>query len=207
MNNKILNLIIGMFVATFLVHTLSATEPEAADPCYYLSIAPKSAIVDGYYVAVMNYNTAGHVLANKPLCYFVWTTGIKDVAWVSVPTSIEYAYDVNLFDTNGNSVPKTWLGKSVGTKFSDFKIGKGYFESKAKPQPIGALTTNNPPLGGIVIFSPSDYFNIKKPGDYTLKIRFQIVAPVIEPGTTNEIFKVIRFPAMDFPITQPEKKN
>jgi len=206
MNTKIFNLIIGTLATTFLACSLSAVEPKVVKGEDYLSLAKKSAIVDGYYVAVIGCDGDNPALADdQHLCYSVRTTGTTNVFWVTVPTNIKYAYEVDLFDTHSNSVSKTWLGRSVGTKFSDFKNGKGYFESPSKPYPIGALTTDNPTFSWHIFFTLNDYFNIKKPGDYNLRIRFQILAPVVEPGTTNEVMKVIRFPAMDFPITKPEE--
>ena len=55
----------------------------------------------------------------------------------------------------------------------------------------------------VLPFRVSDFFEITKPGNYNFQIRFQMAAWVVEPGTTNKTYKIIRFPALDFPITKP----
>jgi len=211
MNNKIYTSIIKTSVTLFsLVVILPSFTLLAAEPDELHFISRKTDVIDGFYMELWNARsiTNSYVTPDQKLARCVRTTGSKLL--VRFPRAREYAYDVNLYDCNSNAVPKTPLGKTVGTTFSKF----GYKDSAI----FGRLWTPDPNIGLApafnvnsgeehweIAFRVSDYFEVTKPGDYTLKIRFQIAAPVMETGTTNLTTKVIRFPIMDFPITQPEE--
>jgi hypothetical protein len=54
----------------------------------------------------------------------------------------------------------------------------------------------------------SDLFEISKPGNYALRIRFQILAfPATEPASPGRARTniLIRFPPLDYPLIDPER--
>jgi hypothetical protein len=126
-----------------------------------------------------------------------------------VPTKPEYAYQIELFDTNGVAVPKTAAGKKMGTKFLDFDQKSAVIRSTAGPEPNAMRTMVMEIVGGErspspFTLRPSDLFEITKPGNYTLRMRFQIVAfpsGGLNHGYTNSL---ISFPPLDYPLVKPD---
>jgi len=219
MNKKIyISVIKTSIILCSLVIILQNTALLAAEhnlPTEYdnfREIIRKTDVIDDFYIVLINsinYKT-NIVTPDQDIYYLIGTTRATNVI-VRRPSNEEYTYEVNLYDRNNDAVPKTPLGKRVGTKFSNFnysysKIFGGRFTSGSITRGAVAyrdIEIENMNIGHI-LFQVNDYFKVTKPGDYNLRIRFQVIAPVVEPGTTNTTMKVIRFPAMDFPITQPE---
>jgi hypothetical protein len=161
---------------------------------------------------------------DNKLCFSIWTTnkiqaasGIRVTNSLNVifPTQPEYAYQVELFDTNGIAIPKTEAGKKVGTKFLDFNTNSfvlrssgpegysgpgGRFGVKAQ---MTIVREKAWPYEMLLIFRPSDLFKIEKPGKYVLRIRFQVIAfprTGIKRGDYTK--NLIRFPPLDYPLTK-----
>jgi hypothetical protein len=134
------------------------------------------------------------------LSFVPWTTSSS--AWIVVPVEAEYAYQVDMFDTNGVAIPKKELGKKVGSKFFDFDASgsqKGIATRHLFVRKIGEVT------GSLSLFRPEDLFQIEKLGKYTLRIRFQILTfPRTGPGHKNYTNDLIRFPAIDYPLIKPD---
>jgi hypothetical protein len=112
---------------------------------------------------------------------------------------------VELFDEHGTIVPKTRAGEKVGAKFLEFnadgfvlpgtgpgkrhgiKARRSFVDRKVYPYEMRA------------IFAPADLFKIDEPGNYTLRMRFQIVALPGSRGTN----RLIRFPPLNYPLFKP----
>lgn len=178
-------------------------------------------IVDGFLIGVTDEFGQTNSNPDRRLCFSIWTTNeVTPTQRVRVifPNQPENAYQVELFDTNGIPVPKTETGKKVGTKFFDFNTisfliratGPGGYsgpggESGVKAQGAGVTKRAWEPRGQmLLIFRPSDLFDIEKPGRYTLRIRFQIIVfPRTGPQGTHYKTELIRFPPLDYPLMQP----
>ena len=75
-------------------------------------------IVDGFLIGVTGSYLTTNTSPDEALVFVPWTTSSS--VWFVIPAEPEYAYQVELLDTNGMVMPKTELGKKVGTKFLDF---------------------------------------------------------------------------------------
>src|SRR2546425_981835 len=80
----------------------------------------ETAVVDGFRIGLTD--EFGHTNSSPDhrLCFSIWTTNRS--ARVAFPTQPEYAYAVELFDTNGIALPRTSLGKRAGSRFLDFGL-------------------------------------------------------------------------------------
>jgi len=137
--------------------------------------------------------------ATKDLLVFVpWAT--TNHARLVVPAEPEYAYQADLIDTTGAPVPKTAAGSRTGTKFLQFGADattKGIATKSLVANEIGHVT------GTLYLFRPDDLFEIEKPGNYTLRIRFQILTSSrTGPGPGNYTNDLIRFPPLDYPLVK-----
>ena len=167
--------------------------------------AVKTELVDGYCIGVTgssDSSTNGTSL-DEVLVFLPWTTNAPD--WIAVPAELEYAYRVELVDTNGVKVPKTPAGDKIGSRFLEFGPGKDIPLNHMKTASIGKIA-GAPPL-----FSPyrtRDLFKIGAPGSYVLRITFQIMAfPRTGPYRGNHTNDLIRFPPLSYPILVPSKST
>lgn len=159
--------------------------------------------VDGFSIGVTDYYGLTNTPTDRRLCFTVWTTNRiwhNNPTHVIIPTEPEYAYQVELLDTNGIAVAKTELGKTVGSKFMDFNLTPSI--SGIHTQMIGANRRGNASTL-LIIFCPKDYFEITKPGNYTLRIRFQILAFQDTGPNRGDYTNVLtRFPPLNYPLFQ-----
>lgn len=159
-------------------------------------------IVDGFSIGVTDYYGLTNTPTDRKLCFTVWTTNrfwaTNRLISVIFPTQPEYAYQVEMFDTNGIAVPRTELGKQVGSKFLD------YNPTSSKHINIERMLVDRKDHGStlFVLFCPTDFFKITKPGSYTLRIRFQILAfPDTGPNRGDYTNVLVRFPPLNYPLT------
>jgi hypothetical protein len=153
--------------------------------------AVKSPIIDGFCVGLGGWPRINDTTTDDWLVFLPWTTNNQTVL-ITVPAEPEYAYKIELLDTNGLSVPKTWRGSRAGSKFDDFDAHPSKHGIAIKH--LGAHkmdgVTESPQL-----FRAADMFNIQKPGRYTLRVRFQIlVFPRTGVGRGAYTNELIRFP-------------
>lgn len=199
----------SVFAFVLLSWKASATQTNE-EPDFVEINAIESKVVDGFYVGLYGVNSAGVGSTNNTspddeLIYVLWA--MNGPMLCVVPAQREYAYKVELLNSNGVPMPKTAIGKRVGTEFSDFDA-KFYL----KGIPIKHLRANKEghPVETPILFRPSDLFKVDKPGKYTLRIRFQILAfPKTGPGRRDFTNDLIRFPPLDYPLVQsnvPPKK-
>jgi hypothetical protein len=175
----------------------------------------KTKTMEGFYISVFSSKfTTNNTPADDKLNYCIWRITTNSQAIVYMPTALEYVYQLELFDTNGVAMPKTKLGKRVGVKFFDlepsftndtgFKLAR---EHTTEPGTgIGAQWLFFPEksgAGGQPIYSPNDLFEIKNPGNYALRVRFQIIVA----SSMADVYKtahVVRFPPLDYPLMKPD---
>jgi hypothetical protein len=164
-------------------------------------------IVDGFFIGVSDLYGYTNTSPDRQLAFSIWTTNkiwATNHTRVIFPTKPEYAWQVELFDTNGVAVPKTTEGKKVGTKFLGFNKQSAVIRSTGGSEPnaqtLGAMEKSMS-RGGLLLFRPADYFKIEKPGNYTLRIRFQILTfPRTGPNRGEYTNDLIRFPPLDYPL-------
>jgi hypothetical protein len=158
----------------------------------------QSATVDGFSIGLTDEFGYTNSRPSLRLCFTVWTT--DGPTGIAFPTQPEYAYEIELLDSNGLGVTKTELGKVAGSRFNNFNI------STFQDIKVQRTTANKRDQLSdmLLIFRPSDLFIINKPGHYTLRVRFQIAAfPKTGPNQADYGRIVIRFPSLNFPLVQP----
>jgi len=169
---------------------------QTNSPIAYAETKP----VDGYFIGVTDEFGKTNTLSHQRLCFAVLTETHNN-APVFFPGQPEYAYQVQLIDSNGIAVPKTDLGKKAGSKFMEFNTA-ALHKTEIRTQGAMALKKTEGP-GLFLIFRPEDLFQIEKSGNYTLSIRFQIIVfPQIGPHRQDRTNLLIRFPALKYSITK-----
>ena len=173
------------------ISTLAAFADHTNLPPQELKIdAAKTKVKDGFFIGLVERNSysTNHTSLNDELCLFVWTT--NNPTWIAIPAELEYAYQVELLDTNGVAMPKTELGKKVGAKFFEFdtfpskkSIAVEHMSVKKIGQSAGAsFLFNRHPA--------RDLFEVDRPANYTLQVRFQILT-FPRTGPNQEIIRMI----------------
>ena len=173
----------------------------------------KTKTIDGLYIGVFssNFTTNGTSTDNK-LNFCIWRITTNNQTTVYVPTALEYIYQLELLDTNGVTLPKTELGKKIGVKFWDlepsFANDKGFklaIERAMDEPSIGARNLFfpfKPGYGGQPFYSPNDLFEIKQPGNYMLRIRFQFI--VASDTNVYKTAHIVRFPPLNYPLIKSD---
>jgi hypothetical protein len=169
---------------------------------------------DGFYFGVTCNARSGLVTNNTPidgeLIFGVWTTNTNDFS-VYVPYEPEYAYECELYDSNGAALPKTPYAKRFGTRYFDLDTSFSNKGAKLRREyplheqdlPGQYLFLRKPDVGnGYIIYTPNDLFIIKNPGKYTLEIRFQII---VRTGRGRDMAAhIVRFPPLEYPIVKAD---
>jgi hypothetical protein len=116
---------------------------------------------------------------------------------------------IQLFDSNGAQVRKTEMGKGIWNRSNDQEIKemvKERFQSWVRGQ---SRTDGFIPVGpgqtACIDFSIPDFFELKQPGEYTLKVRTCLILRIGgEKGDPD--LKIIRLPEVVAPvrITSPQ---
>jgi len=183
----------------FLCFMAGSTWIVQGDQVYQETPLVESKMIDSFSMGVSDQDGHTNSAPDRYLCFAIWcTNGPVRVAYPATP---EYAYQVELFDSNGLPIPKTALGKKTGSKFW------GFDENALKSIKIGRLMPprRSEPVPWLYMFRPADLFEIQEPGNYTLRIRFQIVAfPRTGPNRGDYKKELIRFPALDYPLVQSQ---
>jgi len=166
--------------------------------------------IDGFYIGVASSAfTTNDTPVDDKLIFGVWKTTTNNYAMVYIPTEPEYAYQVELLDTNGTAMPKTRLGEQVGRRFfaldttfssEGAQLRRAYATDKPGFPSQYLFFPSKPGHGGRPVYSPNDLFDIKKPGRFTLRIQFQII---VRTGTgKNKTAHIVRFPPLDYPLVK-----
>jgi hypothetical protein len=166
----------------------------------------RTKVIDGFYIRITgtSFTTTNTPIDDK-LSFCICRTTTNNDARVYMPTAHEYIYKIELFDTNGVEVPKTKLGKDVGTKFFAlepiFNPYKGYKLAIETTVNEGSgwcylFFPYRPGYGGQPFYSPNDLFDVSRPGRYTLEICFQFI---VRTGVgAGEAAHIVRFPPLDY---------
>jgi hypothetical protein len=157
--------------------TLIARGEESPQQAAYV----ETKIVESFSIAVRDQDGYTNSAPDKYLTFAVWCT--NGSVLVGVPPQREYAFQVELYDSDGITVAKTEAGKKVGSKFDDFD------ESVLKRNKVNLPASKRGELDAwSLMFRPIDLFKIDKPGRYILRIRFQFLA-FLSPVTSKPATK------------------
>lgn len=149
------------------------------------------------------------------LCFLTKTN--EEIAPIVYFPKPEYFCQMQLLDSNGIAVSKTWVGEKHGRQFSELKayswesVNKkgnnttgnilGIFNGSDKPD-MTIVHTNT--AEGRDLPSVQELFKIKKSGNYKLLLQFQIFKRI--GSETNHTFKIVRLPQMEIPIGKPDNE-
>lgn len=162
----------------------------------------KTKTIDGLYIGVAAFGGrygffTNNIPATNQLVFGICRTSTNSHAVVYVPVEAEYAYQVELWDTGNAAIAKTERGERVGTKFQDLDVS--FSNTGAKLQKLRVM--DEPGFAGPFLFRPDDFFEIKKPGNYNLRISFHIIARTV--SGTNDMRRLIQFPLLEVPLVKP----
>jgi hypothetical protein len=195
--------ILGKWKMKIIIFCMVGTAWAArGEEAYRKTAFVETKVVDSFSVGVRDQNGFTNSAPDQYLSFAIWCT--NGPARLAIPPQPEYAYKVELFDTNGIAITKTEMGNNIGSKFDDFD------ESALKTHTkINAEAFKKSELAAWwLMFRPSDLFEITKPGNYTLRIQFQILAHVrTGPNRGDYVKRIIHFPALDYPLVQPKLTN
>jgi hypothetical protein len=173
--------------------------------------------IEGIYIGVFSSNvTTNNTPPDNKLNFCIWQTTTNNQEIVYMPTAPEYVYQLELLDTNGIALPKTELCKNIGVKYWDFAPSfakdsgfKLAEEHIVNGQGIGARYLFFPHRSGYFngepFYSPNDLFEIKNPGNYTLRIRFQFI--VASETNVYKTAHIVRFPPLIYPLVKSPETN
>ena len=179
--------------------------------------AVESKVVDGFFIGLSGMAPGANTSTNKTstddaIIYVIWTTG--NPAWVALPADPEYAFRIELLDTNGLPVPKTEACNSIGINFYEFgpknkvKVKHYHANRRGRGVALSYLLLPADPRGSPWPDRASDLFKIPGPGRYTLRVWFQILAfPTTGPGRKDYTRDLIRFPPLDYPLVARPKSS
>jgi len=170
----------------------------------------KTKTVEDLCVRVFSsHGTTNNTPVDDKLAFCVWRMTTNNSMTLYMPTALEYVYRLELLDTNGSALPPTKLAEKIGVKFLDFKpsfANDTGFNLK--------ILQTDPSLGGEHLFfphrpgyfngehfySPNDLFEIKQPGNYTLRIQFQFI---LRTGHgQDKTAHLVRFSPLDYPLVK-----
>lgn len=120
---------------------------------------------------------------------------------LSYPDS-KYGIRMKMTDSEGNEVPKTALGKRCGSKFdnlrliTDSKVGNTVAQGSYKDNPNGEGET-------IILRKPDEFFQMDKPGIYTLEIQMQMFRYVASYDPVERSKTLFRFSPVKIKVEKP----
>jgi hypothetical protein len=175
-----------------------------------------SATTNGVYLVIAGERQSPiGVKTNEPVQFddrLLWMPFRDDTNQIELtyPGNIEYRIKVKMTDLNGNELPKTTLGNKCGSKWD---LLHGMYDSlenirDARPSPfiVGGSYKDNLGLGGARFLpKPSELFQIKKSGIYTLEIQMQMFYPNLQ--STNLWHKdLFQFSPIKIKVEKPKEK-
>ncbi len=189
--------------ALLLPATCAGAEQSGQESGYAEIKAIRTEVIRGFCVGLYGAHSddfTNNTLTGAVLEFVPWTT--NESARIVVPREPEYAYQAELYDSNGIAMPKKRLGKMAGSRFFKFDASPSKQGIPIRPltaRRIGEVT------GSLSLFRAEDLFQIEKAGRYTLRMRFQILAfPRTGPGSGQYTNDLIRFPPLDYPLIKKE---
>jgi hypothetical protein len=141
--------------------------------------------------------------SDQTLTYEVISTNREAILYI--PSDSEYLCQIDLFDRSGQTIDKTDLGKKVGSRFETIQISRQhprydrplfvFLNSNKEEVNARQLRTINGGTSAPAFFSPDELFKIEKPGEYKLRLRFQLFE-----ASTNSLSELIRFPPIELSV-------
>jgi hypothetical protein len=116
-----------------------------------------------------------------------------------------YFFSAQLLDARSNSIALTTLGKDLTRNFSKVtrfapdlikrhrRLKESYESVHAKPESEGST--------GNYFYSAEELFRVKNPGEYILRLRFQVFTT---PWDSTNVPALVRFPVIEIPISKDE---
>src|SRR6266699_1911397 len=181
-----------------IIITAALAAPGLADKARPYTV--KSEPREGIFIGLKDsFDSPEPTVDSTIVFYFNLTNGPP--SRVYLPTNQEFFYEAELFDERGSRVPKkkSWL--RLGSRFGRLqetnfpRIVNFDRDLKTRmhwvyPEGEGALYSE--------LFRPAEIFEIKVPGKYTLRLKFQLFRLVSRSGTN--FFELVRLPAVDYPV-------
>jgi len=190
-------------VPLLLPATFAGAEQPGQESVYAEIKAIRTEVIRGFCVGLYGAHSddfTNNTTTDAVLEFVPWTT--NESARIVVPREPEYAYQAELFDSNGIVMPKKRLGKMAGSRFFKFDASPSKQGIPIRPltaRRIGEVT------GSLSLFRAEDLFQIEKAGKYTLRVRFQILTfPRTGPRRGQHTNDLIRFPPLDYPLIKKE---
>ena len=179
----------------------SCTLPVAGQETNRQTAFVETKVIDSFSIGVSDENDATNSTPDQRLFFTLWYS--NGPVHVACPPHPQYSYKAELFDANGVATAKTYLGKVVGSKFDAFADSSLEKKMRANTE---ALKKSDLPVWSLM-FRPIDLFKIDKPGHYILRLWFQIVVfQRTGPNPGDFVRRLIRFPALDYPLVQSKPK-
>ena len=162
-----------------------------------------SETTNGVYLVVAGLRNV-NLITNEPIRFdddLVWMTFCQTgQVRLSYPDS-KYGLRIKMTDSEGNEVPKTALGKRCGSKFDSLRL---ITDSK-----VGSTATtegsfkDNPNGETIFLRKPDEFFQMDKPGIYTLEIQMQMFRYVPSYDPVERSKTLFRFSPVKIQVEKP----
>ena len=185
-----------LLLVVFPVLAVGTADLRAGESAFDLFVQTK--VIEGLSIGVTDQAGFTNTAIDKRLYWTVFNAGTNFVP-TRLPILPGDAYQIDMFDAEGNAVPKSELGKKVGTKFLDFEASS--LKQDAQTQLVYPRNRKDHFLQ-FYLFRPSDLFMVEKPGTYTLRMRFQLFIFAGTPGHLTP--RLIRFPPLDCRLVKSE---
>lgn len=175
------------------------TNSQASRQTWYFA---ESGVVCGFRVVLGSEKGGPPARVDSPIVYAILTDS-EEASVVYFPRNVEYFCDAKLYTTNRVPLAKTQVGRKWGSSFD--KVSRIYVDRKNRIVEamalnggwwIGKTTSINEPL-----FRPDELFEIKEPGLYHLRLRFQVFQRA-KNGSTSSL-SLIRFPDLECDVIKP----
>ncbi|HEY1791070.1 MAG TPA: hypothetical protein VGJ73_23175, partial [Verrucomicrobiae bacterium] len=163
-----------------------------------------SETTNGIYLVVAAVRDAT-LITNEPIRFddeLVWMSFCDTgKVMLSYPDS-KYGIRMKMTDSEGNEVPKTALGKRCGSKFDSLRL---ITDSKVANTVAQGSYRDNPGGEGETIFlrKPDDFFQMEKPGIYTLEIQMQMFRYVPSYDAVEGSKGLFRFSPVKIRVEKP----
>jgi hypothetical protein len=159
---------------------------------------------NGVYLVIAAVRNAT-LITNEPVRFdddLVWMTFCETgKVMLSYPDS-KYGIRMKMTDSEGNEVPKTALGKRCGSKFDSLRL---ITDSKVANTVAQGSYRVNPNGETMFLRKPNEFFQMDKPGVYTLEIQIQMqmfrYVPSYDPVEASK--GLFRFSPVKIKIEKP----
>lgn len=169
-----------------------------------------SDITNNLYMAIQGWSHKSVGQTNELVQFddeMVWhpfcTTGNVEINYPNPAHGIK----IKMLGADGKEIQKTALGKSYGSKWDQL-----HSPLDNDPNHIGGITasrgTHDPReiFTGPILSSPSELFQIEKPGIYTFEIQMQMFRHSSSSDTNEWMRNLFSFPPIKIKVEKPPEK-